>query len=107
MEESFPSRSESNNGMKIMQIQNYKEAPQGARYLATFDVVLDKAFLTLRNFKVLKSSKGGWFAVPPSFKIDEDEQGQPVWASIVEIHEKRREEFKRSLHEALEPLVRD
>ena len=88
-----------------MKIENYTEQ-QHPKVIATFDLVLDQMYLTLRNWKVLKGKNNGWFAVPPSFKSSENAGTQPVFEDLVVIHDKRREEFRKALIEALKHWVR-
>jgi len=91
-----------------MQIENYRESANASnvKVIATFDLVLDKAYLTLKNWKVVRKKDGGWFACSPSFKLSEDDAGKPSFESYVIVHEKRRLEFNKALHEQLSGLVK-
>lgn len=90
-----------------MKIENYRECANAAnaKVIANFDLCLDKAYLTLRNWKVIRKKDGGWFATPPSFKESEDDDGRPIFKALVEVHDNRRMGFNKALHEAVKPFV--
>jgi len=90
-----------------MKIENYREQhlSESSKVIAFFDIYLEKAHMIFRNWKVIRTSKG-WMAVSPSYKKGEDDDGRPQFGPLIEILDKRKEDFNSSLFSALKPYVK-
>jgi hypothetical protein len=87
-----------------MEITNYREANPSDKHLALFDIELANGMI-LHNWKVLRGKKGGYFAVSPSFGVD-DGFGQRKFFPYISFTKEKGEEFSKRIHELLKPLVR-
>lgn len=85
-----------------MQIENF-EVTCGEKYLATYDIYIEKSKLTLRNFRILRSKKGGLFGVRPSFckEIEGERKFFPLFSFGAEFDK----DFDKQMQEALKPYL--
>ena len=96
-----------------MKISNYREQLPGSKIHALFDLEIDVKIPELdvivpwncRNWKIIKTSSGGFFPVSPSFG-EETSPGQRKWINYVEPDVKFSKEISKTIMKLLEPHLK-
>lgn len=89
-----------------MEVINYREQPRGSSIVAIFDVVLPKMGVTFANFKLIRSKKGAFFPVGPSYSEDAG-LGKRNYHPYIRFTEERGVEFNKTLMGLLEPMIKE
>lgn len=91
----------------MIEIQNWRDQPtaDGKNVLALFDVYLPKISLTLREFKIIKSKKGGFFVKGPSFRIQTREDAT-AWLPYFAFNGEREKQFYEEIYQLIKDNVK-
>lgn len=87
-----------------MEITNYREQSSGAKFIAYFDVYFPALQLTLRNLKLIKSSKGHYFIGFPAF-LEDPAAREKKFIPYMEFSKDRGQEFQKKCKELLEDMM--
>lgn len=87
-----------------MKIENWKDAPQDAKFIASFDVYLPNSTMTLRNLKLAIAKTGRHYFQWPSFCV-EDGMGNKKWVPYYEFSQEKKREFEEKLKQEIIPLM--
>ena len=87
-----------------MEINNYREQPAGAKFIAYFDVYFPALQLTLRNLKLIRSQKGHHFIGFPAF-CEDFHGAEKKFIPYMEFSKDRGQEFQTKCKELLEDMM--
>lgn len=88
-----------------MKVINYEDAPQDAKYVGEFSLLLEEYEETFHKCKLIRTKKGTFFVSLPSFCTEQD--GQKVWTNYVQLSDQRMKDLQKSALEELKVYCRD
>lgn len=83
-----------------MKIVNYTKNPEGSKIFATFDLYFETSDCHYRNFKVIRSKNGNFFACAPSFKQIQTD-GSEKYVPYIEFSTQKSAEFYKKILDLL------
>jgi hypothetical protein len=78
-----------------MEIKNFRKLPEDNPNFALFDVYIPALELTLRNFRLRRGKKGGWYINSANFKDGNE------WVPYIAFSSEKFKDFSQKCHELL------
>lgn len=84
-----------------LEIKDFETVTDGTNTVAKFNVYLPNIREIKRNFKIVKTAKGGHFLSLPSYLSHTTDEGKKIWLKYDEYSSDKQKEFEKMIKEEL------